>query len=186
MDTTPPQLDAMTLLKHIEQTPALVAVGMTAPVLERVVQHPEPDRFAVLLASPNDGARHVVEVQLGEADEDQVLRALAHWAVERQRLPGLEHHAAIVAECIPPHVARAVALARRIAPIEALELEVEQREGTLALQVEPVDPPAGADPEAELASALRLRGFLESLDPADPLSARLTGPRPTRLGWRED
>lgn len=185
MDRTPPQLDATTLIQHIERTPALVAVGMRAPVVERVVERPEPDRFAVLLASPDDGARHVVEVQLGEADEDQVLRALSHWAVERQRLPDLEHHAAIVAERIPPHVARAVALARRIAPIEALELEVEEREGVLALQADPVDPPAGADPEAELASALRLRHFLESLDPADPLSARLMGPRPTRLGQPE-
>lgn len=185
MDTTPPQLDAATLAQHIERTPALIGVGITAPVLERIIRHPEPDRFAVLLADPDDGARHVVEVQLGEADEDQVLRALSHWAVERQRLPDVEHHAAIVAQAIPPHVARAVALARRIAPIEALELEIERLEGSLAVHAGPVEPPAGADPEAELASALRLRRFLESLDPSDPLATRLMGPRPTTLGHRE-
>lgn len=160
-------------------------------MLERIVQHPEAHGFAVLLADPDEGVRHVVEVQLGEADEDQVLRALSHWAVERQRLPDIEHHAAIVAETIPPHVARAVALGRRIAPIEALELEVEveldveTREAAWSLHAVPVEPPPWADPEAELASALRLRGFLESLDPSDPLAARLTGPRPTTLGRRE-
>ncbi|WP_138444621.1 hypothetical protein [Sinomonas susongensis] len=181
MDTTPPRLDAATLALHIERNPELIGVGMAAPVVVRIVPHPEPDRFAVVLAEPDGGARHVVEVQLGEADEDQMLRALSHWAVERQALPDVEHHAAIVAETVPPQVARAVALARRIAPIEALELEVGQGHGDLALHAGPVEPPPSADPEAELASALRLRRFLESLDPSDPLAARVMGPRPTTL-----
>lgn len=192
MDRTPPQngagrvnalLDATTLAQKIESSPELLGLGMGIPVFERIIEHPGDGRFAVVLSDPADGSRHVVEVQLGDADEDQLLRALTRWASERRSVPDAEHHAAVVAERIPPSVARAVAMARRIAPIEALELAAEQRGEALELRAELVEAPLEADPGAELASALRLRRFLESLDPSDPLAARLMGPRPTTLDY---
>lgn len=189
VDITPPHssalresgLDAAWLAQRIEENPILLGITTGMPVFERAIPDHGGDGLAVLLFDPTDGVRHIVDVQLGEADEDQVIRALDFWATERHRMPS-DHRVAVVAEHIPGRVARAAALARTIAPIDTIELRTERMGSIVALHGEPIDTPSATDPRAEIAFALRLRDFLARLDEADPLRGRIVGPPPATLG----
>ena len=173
-------LDASWLAGRIAESPALLGVTTSAAIFERRVPRAGLDQFAVLLFDPADGLRHVVEIQLGAADEDQLIRALELWAVERTR-PDVDHRVTIAAEHIPARVARAAALARALAPMDVVELQSEPTGNAVTVRGMAVETPASGDPDNELAFALRLRTFLGQLDPADPLRARLVGPPPGTL-----
>ncbi|MGT2463427.1 hypothetical protein [Sinomonas atrocyanea] len=92
------------LAAHIEEDPAMLGLGDGMPAFERTVVHSRPDQFAVILFHPAEGIRHVVEVQLGSADADQMDRAVRHMEEERARLPLIPHRAAVAAERIPEDV----------------------------------------------------------------------------------
>jgi hypothetical protein len=173
-------LDASWLASRVAESPALLGVTTGAAIFERTVPRAGSDQFAVLLFDPADGLRHVVEIQLGAADENQLIRALELWAVERTR-SNVDHQVAIAAEHIPARVARSAALARAIAPIDVVELHAEPTGNAVTVHGMAVETPSGADPDNELAFALRLRTFLGQLDPADPLRGRLVGPPPGTL-----
>lgn len=111
------------LAARIEEDPARLGLGDGTPAFERTVVHSRPDQFAVILFHPADGARHIVEVQLGAADTDQVDRAVRHLEEEQARLPLIPHRAAVAAERIPDDV---LAYARHAAHVlDVIELRVE-------------------------------------------------------------
>ena len=114
------------LLARIEDSPGVLGLGDGMPAFEHTILHERPDQFAVILFRPATGIRHIVEVQLGEADTAQVARALRHWEDESGQLPGIEHRVAIAAERITPAVAIAAQHARRNYPLDAVELHVQR------------------------------------------------------------
>ena len=151
MDTTPPPgkrlredfgLDASWLAARIEESPIILVLGTGLPAFERTIVHQRADQFAVILFHPADGIRHIVEVQLGAADEEQIARALQHWEEERARLPRVEHRVAIAAERIPDDVAQAAALVRKTVPLDVIELHSEKTGNIVAVHGEPAPLPA--------------------------------------------
>lgn len=120
------RLDPAWLAARIEDNPVVLGLGDGMPAFEHTVLHERPDQFAVILFHPATGIRHIVEVQLGEADTAQVARALRHWEDESGQLPGIEHRVAIAAERITPAVAAAAQHARRSYPLDAVELHVQR------------------------------------------------------------
>ena len=154
MSSTPPQpkrlredfgLDAAWLAARIEESPIILGVGTGLPAFERTILHERPDQFAVILFHPADGVRSIVEVQLGDADLEQVHRALQHWEDERVRLPRVEHRVAIAAEHIPAVVAHAAARARANVPLEVVELRAEKIGNIVAVNGEPLALPVIGD-----------------------------------------
>ncbi|GAB2734491.1 hypothetical protein [Sinomonas soli] len=111
------------LADRIEENPSLLGLGDGTPSFEHTVTHPRPDQFAVVLFHQADGVRHVIEVQLGAADTDQVDRAIGHLEEERANLPLIPHRAAVAAERIPEDV---LAYARAADQnLDVIELRVE-------------------------------------------------------------
>jgi hypothetical protein len=131
-------LAAAWLAARIEDNPVVLGLGEGMPAFEHTVQHERPDQFAVILFHPATGIRHIIEVQLGEADTAQVSRALRHWEDESARLPGIEHRVAIAAEQITPAVANAAAQAGRSYPLDAVELHVQRTGEVVTVRGEPV------------------------------------------------
>lgn len=130
------------LAARIEDNPVVLGLGDGMPAFEHTILHERPDQFAVILFHPTTGIRHIVEVQLGEADTAQVARALRHWEDESGQLPGIEHRVAIAAERITPAVATAARQARRSYPFDAVELHVRRTGEEVTVRGEPVAIPA--------------------------------------------
>ncbi|WP_138418670.1 hypothetical protein [Sinomonas gamaensis] len=160
MSSTPPRpkrlredfgLDAAWLAARIEASPIILGVGTGLPAFERTILHERPDQFAVILFHPADGVRRVVEVQLGDADQEQLARALQHWEDERVRLPRVEHRVAIAAERIPDDVAQSASRIQAHVPLEVVELHAEKTGNIVAVHGEPVTLPHldGGPSEAE-------------------------------------
>lgn len=155
MSTTPPHrtalhdlgLDAAWLAARIEESPILLDLTDGMPKFERTVPRPGTGRFAVLLFDPSDGTRFIVEVQTGNADTDQLARALELWETERTRLP-VNHRVVVAAEHIPVDVAHAAALAQATAPLGLLELHAERTGNIVTVHGEPVPLPGPDDPIA--------------------------------------
>jgi hypothetical protein len=142
-------LDAVWLASRIEENPVLLDLTDGMPRFERTIPRPGSDRLAAILFDPASGTRLLVEVQLGDADTDQLSRALDLWAAEHTRLP-VGHRLVLAAEHIPADVAHAAALARAIAPVELLELRVEQTGSIVDVYGEPVPLPSGDGPTPAL------------------------------------
>lgn len=158
-------LDAAWLARRIHEDPGLLGVSDTALDLEDAFPSVRPHSITAILRSDDAGVRHVVEVRLSDGDVEQVIRALELWFVEQRRRPDLEHQPSVVAEHIPPVVARAVLMAQAIAPLGAFELHALQVGDALALHTEPVEAPAAADPEADRELATLLADAMERIDP---------------------
>jgi hypothetical protein len=111
------------LAARIEEDPARLGLGDGVPAFEHAVVHSRPDQFAVILFHQAEGVRHIIEVQLGTADTDQVDRALRHLEEEQARLPLITHRAAVAAERITEDV---LAYARAADQnLDVIELRVE-------------------------------------------------------------
>ncbi|MGY3568099.1 hypothetical protein ACVWWH_003843 [Sinomonas sp. RB5] len=119
----PAALSGAWLAARVEEDPAWLGLGDGMPAFERTVVHARPDQFAVILFHPADGVRHIVEVQLGAADIDQVDRAVRHLEEESSLLPLIPHRAAVAAERIPDDVLAAAWQAR--VPVDVVALQVE-------------------------------------------------------------
>ena len=135
------------LAARIEESPILLDITEGMPKFERTVPRHDPEHFAVLIFDPADGTRFIVEVQTGDADTDQLARALELWEAERTRLP-VAHRVVVAAEHIPADVAHAAALAQATAPVELLELHAEQTGNIVTVHGEPVPLPGPDDPIA--------------------------------------
>lgn len=141
--------DADWLAARIEEDPGMLGLARTPLSFERAVPGERPGQFAAILLDPAAGVRHVVEVQLGDADLDQVLRAVGRWAQEHRRVPDIGHRAALVAERVPPAVARAMLFAHAVAPIRAAELHPLRVGNTVILHARPVPLPGRHRNEAD-------------------------------------
>lgn len=157
MDTSPPRfkrlredfgLDAAWLAARIEESPIILGVGTGLPAFERTILHERSDQFAVILFDPASGIRHIVEVQLGDADQEQIARALRLWDTERTRLP-VGHRAAIAAERIPAEVLEAAARAATTVALEVIELHAERIGNIVAVNGGPLRLPAAGDGSAD-------------------------------------
>lgn len=81
MSKTPPRrpgslaafgVDAASLAERIRDSPILLGLTSGVPTFERVIDRQAAGQFAVILFDPGEGTRIVVEVQLGDADLDQL------------------------------------------------------------------------------------------------------------------
>jgi hypothetical protein len=155
VSTTPPHqptlhdlgLDAAWLSTRIEESPILLDLTKTMPRVERTFRREGSDRFAVILFDSVDATRLIVEVQLGDADTDQLARALDLWGTEHGRLP-VAHRVVLAAEHIPAEIAHAAALAQATAPVELLQLRAERTGNIVAVHGRPVPLPRPDDPVA--------------------------------------
>lgn len=130
-------IDADGLAERIRESPIMLGLTDGVPAFERIIDRPVADQFAVILFDPAAGARIVVEVQLGDADEDQLRRAVELWDAEKSRMP-VEHRAAAAAEHFPPDVVQAASLERPDVRLELVELHAERIGNIVAVEGEPL------------------------------------------------
>ena len=85
------------LNQQIENNPSILGLG-NIELVDRERQQPDGIADFLFQDSDNMERRYVVEVQLGEADGDHIVRAINYWDIECKRYPGYDHCAVLVAE----------------------------------------------------------------------------------------
>ncbi|AMM31696.1 hypothetical protein SA2016_1011 [Sinomonas atrocyanea] len=164
-------LDTAWLAARIVEDPALLALGETELAVEHIAPSDRPGSLTVHLADPTAGIWHVAEVKLSDADTDQVLHVLTLWLGSHTDPTGAERQPSVVAEHIPPAVARAVLMAQEVAPLGAYELHALQVGDQVVLHTEPVHPPEVTDAAADHELATRLAEAVARLQGHSPEQA---------------
>lgn len=114
-------LDEKWLQDRIAADPALLGIGDLL-VLQRERSQPSGGRIDFLMYDPDNETRYEIEIMLGSLDESHIIRTIEYWDIERQRYPGLEHRAVIVAEEITSRFFNVIRLLNRSVPMIALQL----------------------------------------------------------------
>ena len=83
----------------IEADPSILGLGDLS-VLTREKKQSSGGRLDFLLWDPDEESRFEVELMLGRLDESHIIRTIEYWDIERNRYPGIEHKAVIIAEDI--------------------------------------------------------------------------------------
>src|SRR5690554_2608485 len=87
-----------------------------------------------LLLQDNDGhGRYEVEIQLGNVDEQHIIRTIEYWDLERKKYPMYDHTAVIVAEDITSRFLNVISLFNGHIPIMALKLSAIETENGVGL-----------------------------------------------------
>jgi hypothetical protein len=111
-----PRYTAEWVRDRIAEDPAALGLGDVI-VKSREHRRPRADRVQLLLHDAEALRRYAVELQLGRADDAQMIRAVESWDAERARRPGYEYCAVVVAEEISPRYRRVARLLSRSAPL---------------------------------------------------------------------
>lgn len=126
--------------------------------------------LGLLLTDGNEAraTRYALDVQLGAADPDQLVRAIERWSHERQQHPNHEHVAVIVAEHVSSRLLEVMRLMSDSIPLTVLQataVKVADDTATLVftrlLGSQQASPDAAIDDDVALASP-RDRAFWES------------------------
>ena len=115
-------LDEKWLQSEILKDTNILGLGDLA-VLSRERRQPQGGRIDFLMYSEEVETYYEVEVMLGALDESHIVRTIEYWDVERQRRPGAEHRAVIVAEKITSRFFNVLRLLNRSVPMIAVQLE---------------------------------------------------------------
>lgn len=77
--------------------------------------------------------RYEVEIQLGNVDEQHIIRTIEYWDLERKKYPMYDHTAVIVAEDITSRFLNVISLFNGHIPIMALKLSAIETENGVGL-----------------------------------------------------
>jgi hypothetical protein len=114
-------LDERWLQARIDEDPSLLGLG-DLQVLHKERRQAVGGCIDFLLQDPDEETRYEVEVMLGSLDESHIIRAIEYWDIERQRYPGYDHKAVIVAEEITARFFNVIRLLNRAVPLIAIQL----------------------------------------------------------------
>jgi hypothetical protein len=115
-------LDEKWLQHQILEDTTILGLG-ELEVLSRERRQPQGGKIDFLMYSQEAETYYEVEVMLGTLDESHIVRTIEYWDVERQRRPGAEHRAVIVAEKITSRFFNVLRLLNRSVPMIAVQLE---------------------------------------------------------------
>lgn len=105
--------------EQIAADPAILGLGDVV-LAEKERRRSRPGRLDLLLHDPETLRRYAVELQLGYADEAQVIRAIESWDAARGRHPEYEHCAVLIAENITPRFRTILRLLNGSVPLLAV------------------------------------------------------------------
>lgn len=114
-------LDEKWLQGQILNDTSILGLG-ELEVLARERRQPQGGKIDFLLYSEEADTYYEVEVMLGALDESHIIRTIEYWDIERQRRPGSEHRAVIVAEKITSRFFNVLRLLNRSVPMIAVQL----------------------------------------------------------------
>jgi hypothetical protein len=144
-------LDEKWLQGQIQKDTTILGLG-ELEVLARERRQPQGGKIDFLLYSQEAETYYEVEVMLGTLDESHIVRTIEYWDIERQRRPGAEHRAVIVAEKITSRFFNVLRLLNRSVPMIAVQLEAFKiDEGSIVLHAVTVLDVAEEAPEAYVA-----------------------------------
>jgi hypothetical protein len=115
-------LDEKWLQDRIKEDTTILGLG-ELEVLSRERRQPAGGKIDFLMHSEETDTFYEVEVMLGVLDESHIIRTIEYWDVERQRRPGSNHRAVIVAEQITSRFFNVLRLLNRSVPMIAVQLE---------------------------------------------------------------
>jgi hypothetical protein len=114
-------LDEKWLQRQILNDTSILGLG-ELEVLVRERRQPQGGKIDFLMYSEEADTYYEVEVMLGVLDESHIIRTIEYWDIERQRRPGSEHRAVIVAEKITSRFFNVLRLLNRSVPMIAVQL----------------------------------------------------------------
>jgi hypothetical protein len=114
-------LDEKWLQAKILDDTSLLGLG-ELEVFSRERRQPTGGKIDFLLYSESADTYYEVEVMLGTLDESHIIRTIEYWDIERQRRPGADHRAVIVAEKITSRFFNVLRLLNRSVPMIAVQL----------------------------------------------------------------
>lgn len=114
-----PGFDERALEKMITSDPGMLGLGELS--LIEAERRQGPGRLDLLLQDSDDG-RYTVELQLGAADADHIVRCVEYWDHERRRYPAYDHTAVLVAEDVTTRFLNVMALFAGSIPLIVLQL----------------------------------------------------------------
>ncbi|MGJ5119428.1 hypothetical protein [Bradyrhizobium oligotrophicum] len=115
-------LDEKWLQSQLMEDTTILGLG-ELEVLSRERRQPLGGKIDFLMYSQESTTYYEVEVMLGTLDESHIIRTIEYWDIERQRRPGAEHRAVIVAEKITSRFFNVLRLLNRSVPMIAVQLE---------------------------------------------------------------
>jgi len=101
-----PDVDERLLMARILEDPGVLGLGDL--VVDEARTRSSRGRLELTLYKPDANRHYLIALQLGAADERHLIRAVEHWAAERQHAPGSGHYAIFIAEEIPPRFLRPI------------------------------------------------------------------------------
>jgi hypothetical protein len=126
-------LDEVWLQEQIARDPSLLGFG-ELDVVEKEKRQPTGGRIDFVMADPDEEGRYEIEIMLGETNESHIIRTIEYWDMERQRYPGLDHCAVIVAEIITARFFNVIRLLNRSVPLVAIQLSAFRLNDEVVLQ----------------------------------------------------
>lgn len=115
-------LDEKWLQQQIKEDTSILGLG-ELEILARERRQPRAGNIDFLMHLAETDTFYEVEVMLGALDESHIIRTIEYWDIERQRRPGSEHRAVIVAEQITSRFFNVLRLLNRSVPMIAVQLE---------------------------------------------------------------
>ena len=116
-----PELNEKWVQEIIAKDPSIIGLGdLILKDKERI--QPRAGRLDILLQDGNASKRFEVEIQLGETDENHIIRTIEYWDIERKRFPQYEHVAVLIAEDITSRFLNVISLFNGFIPLIAIQM----------------------------------------------------------------
>jgi hypothetical protein len=122
-------LDEKWLQNKIRDDTGILGLG-ELEVLARERRQPQGGKIDFLMHLEETDTFYSIEIMLGKLDESHIIRTIEYWDIERQRRPGSDHRAVIVAEQITSRFFNVLRLLNRSVPMIAVQLEAFQIDDT--------------------------------------------------------
>jgi hypothetical protein len=122
-------LDEKWLQNKIKDDTSILGLG-ELEVLARERRQPQGGKIDFLMHLEETDTFYSIEIMLGKLDESHIIRTIEYWDIERQRRPGSDHRAVIVAEQITSRFFNVLRLLNRSVPMIAVQLEAFQIDDT--------------------------------------------------------
>lgn len=108
-------------------------LGLGDDVEVRDIERKQPSRGRIDLVLESGNKRFELEMQLGTANADHIIRTIEYWDIERRRYPKFEHTAVIAAEEITGRFFNVINIFSHYIPIVAIKVSAFKLEEGISL-----------------------------------------------------
>lgn len=129
---THPDLNEAWVQNIIADDPSILNLGDVV-LRDKERMQPRAGRLDLLLQDTDSSRRFEVEVQLGDVDENHIIRTIEYWDIERKRYPQYEHCGVIIAENITSRFLNVLGLFNGMIPLIAIQMTAVETESGVGL-----------------------------------------------------